>query len=384
VTLLLWIAMFNPNLAAALEMRVAIEREVKQVQVGSSSAATVKNAAGETLGELKAMSGFVAQPQDSTVALSKWQASQIWIEPADNGLVWIGDRWYRGRVLLVPSEEGLTAVNYVDIEHYLYSVLGGEMPASWPLEALKAQAVSARSYALYRRERTANTIYDVGNTTTWQVYKGVEDEYLSTQQAVNATAGQVLIHDGKIIEAVFHSSSGGHTENVEDIWTAPLPYLRAVPDFDQKAPVYEWKKTFSSEQLSSLISGIGKILSLTPERTTPHGRIITMKVIGDEGSKVVTGKELRKLLNLKSTLFTISPLYEGRDREVLVEDATEEKNIEEAESPPSSFQVVGRGFGHGLGMSQYGANALARRGYNYQQILLHYYTKTSLARIQVE
>lgn len=384
VTLLLWIAMFNPTLAAALELRVAIEREVKQVQVGSSSAATVKNSAGETLGELKAMSGFVAQPKDSTVALSKWQASQIWIEPADNGLVWIGDRWYRGRVLLVPSEEGLTAVNYVDIEHYLYSVLGGEMPASWPLEALKAQAVSARSYALYRRERTANKIYDVGDTTTWQVYKGVEDEYVSTQQAVNATAGQVLIHDGKIIEAVFHSSSGGHTENVEDIWTKPLPYLRAVPDFDQKAPVFEWKKTFSREQLSSLISGIGNILSLTPERTTPHGRIITMKVIGEEGEKVVTGKELRKLLNLKSTLFTISPLYEGRDTEVLEENASEEKNIEAPESPPTSFQIVGRGFGHGLGLSQYGANALARRGYNYQQILLHYYTKTSLARIQVE
>ncbi|MGK7904309.1 MAG: SpoIID/LytB domain-containing protein [Hormoscilla sp.] len=369
VTLLLWIAMFNPNLAAALELRVAIEREVKQVQVGSSSAATVKNAAGETLGELNAMSGFVAQPQDSTVALSKWQASQIWIEPADNGLVWIGDRWYRGRVLLVPTSQGLTAVNYVDIEHYLYSVLGGEMPPSWPLEALKAQAVSARSYALYRRERTANKIYDVGNTTTWQVYKGVEDEYVSTQQAVNATAGQVLIHDGKIIEAVFHSSSGGHTENVEDIWTAPLPYLRAVPDFDQKAPVYEWKKTFSGDTLSSLISGVGNILSLTPERTTPRGRIITMKVIGDRGEKVVTGKELRKLLNLKSTLFTITPLGES---------------AEDEDAPPSSFQVVGRGFGHGLGLSQYGANALARRGYNYQQILLHYYSKTSLARIEAE
>lgn len=367
VTLLLWIAMFNPHLAAALELRVAIEREVKQVQVGSSSAATVKNSAGETLGELKAMSGFVAQPQDSTVALSKWQASQIWIEPVDNGLVWIGDRWYRGRVLLVPTSEGLTAVNYVDIEHYLYSVLGGEMPPSWPLEALKAQAVAARSYALYRREKTANKIYDVGDTTTWQVYQGVEDEYVSTQQAVNATAGQVLIHDGKIIEAVFHSSSGGHTENVEDIWTAPLPYLRAVPDFDQKAPVYEWKKTFSGDTLSSLISGIGNILSLTPERTTPRGRIITMKVIGDRGEKVVTGKELRKLLNLKSTLFTITP-----------------ESAEDENSPPSSFQVVGRGFGHGLGLSQYGANALARRGYNYQQILLHYYSKTSLARIEAE
>ncbi|MBC6422910.1 MAG: SpoIID/LytB domain-containing protein [Hormoscilla sp. SP5CHS1] len=366
--------MLNPALAAALELRVAIEEEVKQVQVGSSSKATVKNSAGQTLGELKAMSGFVAQHQYSTVALSKWQASQIWIEPADNGLVWIGDRWYRGRVLLVPSQSGLTAVNYVDIEHYLYSVLGGEMPPSWPLEALKAQAVAARSYALYQREKTANKIYDLGDTTAWQVYQGVEDEYISTQQAVNATAGQVLIHDGKIIEAVFHSSSGGHTENVEDIWTASLPYLRAVPDFDQNAPVFEWKKTFSGDILSSLISSVGNILSLTPERTTPHGRITTMKVIGDKGEKVVTGKELRKLLSLKSTLFTISPLGESADFSGTVDE----------NSPPSSFQVVGRGFGHGLGLSQYGANALARRGYNYQQILLHYYTKTSLARIEVE
>jgi stage II sporulation protein D len=95
------------------------------------------------------------------------------------------------------------------------------MSANWPQEALKAQAVAARSYALYKRSTSGNSVYDVGDTTTWQVYKGLETEAPGTQSAVNATAGQVMTYGGKIILAVFHSSSGGHTENVEDIWTDP-------------------------------------------------------------------------------------------------------------------------------------------------------------------
>lgn len=369
VSALLWIAMLNPALAVELELRVAIEEDADRVQVGSSTNAVVKNSAGQTLGELPGMDGFAAQPTAGGIALSQWRASQIWIEPTGDGYVWIGDRWYRGRVLLVPTEDGLTAVNYVDLEHYLYSVVGGEMPPSWPMEALKAQAVAARSYALYHREKTADRFYDLGDTTAWQVYRGIEDEYVSTQRAVDETAGQALVHEGKIIQAVFHSSSGGHTENVEDIWLQPLPYLRGVPDFDFQAPVFEWTKIVSADQIKSAIADVGNILSMVPERTTPHGRIVSMNVVGDKGEKVMTGKQLRKVLDLRSTLFTVHPQPDSADK---------------ANSTPVSFTINGRGFGHGLGMSQYGANGLARRGYNYQHILQHYYTDTSLARIELE
>ncbi|OCQ94680.1 sporulation protein [Oscillatoriales cyanobacterium USR001] len=371
LSLLLWLAMLTPA-QASLILRVAVSEAASQVKIGSSTRAIVRDANGQTLGEIPAMNGFAAQPKSGKVAMARWMAGQIWIEPMGNGYVWIGDRWYRGRTLLVPQKNGLTAINYVELEHYLYSVLGAEMNGNWPQEALKAQAVAARSYALNKRSESQTELYDLENTQLSQVYKGLETESSGTYNAVDTTAGQVLTYGGQIILAVFHSSSGGHTENVEDIWSQSLPYLRGVPDFDQGAPVYQWTKTFSRSELSAKISGVGNILSIKPHRTTAFGSIITMKVEGDRGSKIVSGAALREALGLKSTRFTVTPQY---------------GNLATAENPgqpPTAFQVKGKGFGHGVGMSQWGAYNLAKQGYNYQQILLHYYQGAALAKIQLQ
>lgn len=242
------------------------------------------------------------------------------------------------------------------------------MVPSWPQEALKAQAVAARSYALYQRQSSANSVYDVGDTQAWQVYNGLEKETSTTQAAVNATTGQVLTYSGRIIEAVFHSSSGGHTENVEDVWTQPLPYLRGVQDFDQGTPVYQWTKTFTGSELSSRITGVGNIVEMEPLKKTPQGRVVSMKVTGDAGTRTISGGALRDALGLRSTLFTA----------IAVPGAGNKSN------EGRTFQITGRGFGHGLGLSQWGAYNLAQRGMNYQQIVLHYYKGTSLAKIQVQ
>jgi stage II sporulation protein D len=370
MSLLLWIAAIAPA-QAALEMRVAVEQGVNQVTVGSSTEAIVQDGTGRALAEIPAMSSLTAQSAQGKVQLDRWQAGDMWIQPTNGGVVWIGDRWYRGRTRLVASGGTLTAVNYVDLEQYLYSVVGGEMPTNWPLEALKAQAVAARSYALYQRQSSANAIFDVGDTTQWQVYGGMQEETTSTQAAVQATEGQVLTYNGQIIEAVFHSSSGGHTENVEDVWVQALPYLRGVQDFDEGAPVYQWSETVSADRLRQMIPGVGNILSLTPERTTPQGRIVTMRVTGDAGSRSVSGDELRRMLRLKSTLFAFYPA---------ANQVASTGNV----AYPTSFQISGRGFGHGLGLSQWGAYNLAQRGFTYQQIVSHYYTGTQLAKIRVE
>lgn len=355
-SLLLWIVLVSPA-HAATELRVAIKEGVSRVQVGSSTKAIIRNSAGQEVGELEAMNAFSAQGGGGNVAIGQWRSNQLWIEPKDNGYVWIGDRWYRGRTELVLTGRGVTAVNYVDLEQYLYSVLGSEMSANWPLEALKAQAVAARSFALYKRATSGNSIYDVGDTTTWQVYKGLESEAQGTHQAVDATTGQVMTYNGQVILAAFHSSSGGHTENVEDVWKQSLPYLRGVSDYDVGAPVFEWTKSFSRSQLSRLISGVGNVMALTPERTTPWGRVISMKVRGDRGTRIVSGSDLRDALALKSTLFVVNPSGNG-------------------------FEITGRGYGHGLGLSQWGAHNLAEQGVNYQQILVHYYQNATLAQVQ--
>lgn len=368
VSALIWLAMIAP--ATALELRVAISQGVKQLTVGSSTTAKVEDGAGRSLGEIASMNAFSAQTSSKGVKLAHWQASQLWIEPTAGGYVYIGDRWYRGRTKLVKSGWGLTAVNQVDLEQYLASVLGGEMNGNWPQEALKAQAVAARSYALHKRQRHSNAVYDLGRTTSSQVYKGLAAESIGTQTAVTATAGQVLTYKGQIIEAVFHSSSGGHTENVEDIWVQPLPYLRGVQDYDQGTPVYQWAANFSARELSRRISGVGNVLSMTPLRTTPHGRIVTMRVAGSSRTRTISGDALRKALNLRSTLFTVTPRFG------LVASANRASS-----KPQSFFEINGRGFGHGLGMSQWGAHNLAQSGYNHQQILQHYYQGTTLTTV---
>ena len=323
--------------AQALELRVAIKKNVAQLKVGSSTSAIVRNGAGQKIGELNPMAALAAQPQGKGITLEQLGSGEIIVEPTENGYVWIGDRWYRGRTRLVRQGNGITAVNHVDLEQYLYSVVGAEAVASWPIEALKAQAVAARSYALYKRSTASNSLYDVDTTVGTQVYKGLDSEYLTTHEAVNGTNGQIMTYGGRVILAAFHSSSGGHTENVEDIWTSPLPYLRGVVDYDQQSPVFQWTKVFSPDEISTRLGTVGKIKTMIPEKTTPHGRVITMRVIGDRGTTTVTGKQLRKVLKLRSTLFRVK-------------------------TNGSDIQVYGRGFGHGLGLSQWGAYSLAKQG----------------------
>ena len=354
--ILFWLLSIAP-VRAALELRVAVKKNNSSIAIGSSTPAVVKDSSGRILGEVAALNAFTALAKKGGVSIDKWRSGQLWLEPTGDGYVWIGHRWYRGRVRLVPQGSGVTAINHVDMEDYLYSVVGAEAIPSWPEDALKAQAVAARTYALYKRNTAKNRLWDLDTTTKTQVYKGLNTEYTTTHQAVKATAGEVMTYNGKIILAVFHSSSGGHTENVEDIWSSPLPYLRGVVDYDHNAPVFQWTKTLPQSQVSRSVGGVGNIKAMIPERTTPQGRVVTMKVVGDRGTKRISGVKLRKALDLRSTLFRVS-------------------------FHQSTMQINGRGFGHGLGLSQWGSQYLAENGVNYQQILAHYYQNAKLATIE--
>ncbi len=357
-SLLLWLMLFAPA-QAATALRVVLKEDAKQVAVGSSTNAVIRDASGKALGSVQGMSGFRAESGNGKVRLGQWESKQLWIDPQNEGLVWIGDRWYRGDTKLIHDGSDLTVINQVNLEDYLYSVVGGEMVASWPLEALKAQAVAARSYALHKQDHSAGRLYDVKSTTASQVYKGIKSETPRTVEAVNSTQGQVLTHGGKAILAVFHSSSGGHTENVEDIWHRPLPYLRGVVDYDQTAPVYRWEKRVSSTEMGQRLGNLGTVRSLIPLETTPQGRILQLKVVGDRATKSISGNQFRKALNLRSTLFQVNP-------------------------NPQGFTIYGRGFGHGVGLSQWGAYYLAQQGANYRQILGHYYQQVKLALIETQ
>ncbi len=354
LSVFIWLIFIAP--AQALELRVAIKKGVSEVKVGSSTPAVVKDGTGKVLGTLTELVPQEARAGGRGVTLGQWQGNQLIIEPNGDGVVWIGDRWYRGKTRLMRQGNGVTAINNVNLEEYLYSVVGGEAIPTWPQEALKAQAVAARTFAIYKSTAESNRFYDLDTTTATQVYKGLESEYVSTIDAVKATDGQVMTYNGKVILAAFHAASGGHTENVENVWSSRLPYLRGVVDYDQTSPVFQWSRQFRASELSQLIGGVGSIRSMIPERTTPLGRVVTMRVVGSSGSKQLSGTQIRSALKLRSTLFTVS-------------------------NNGGTFSIDGRGSGHGIGLSQWGAYGLSMQNVPYDQILAHYYQNANLTQL---
>ncbi|MBD2100301.1 SpoIID/LytB domain-containing protein [Leptolyngbya sp. FACHB-261] len=363
----------NSNADVGLQMRVALASGVPSLVIGSSTQATVTNLQGKAIGQLPAMQGTWTQAERQTLRVGDWQGlNAVWIDPSADGSLYVGERWYRGRLLLLVQGNGVLAVNYVNLRDYLYGVVGSEMPASWPLEALKAQAIAARSYALLRRER-AGDLYDLGPTEADQVYGGLQAEYNTTHQAVRETAGLVLTYRGEVAEAVYSASSGGHTESAQDIWGNNFPYLRGVPDFDTVAPNFQWTKTYSQQDLQRRLGGVGEVISLTPVKTLASGRVVSVKLVGERGSKVMSASAVRQALDLPSTLFRVMPQADEEMGDIKGRSAP---------SVPPVLQVVGRGNGHAVGMSQWGAYALASRGYNYQQILGYYYRGAALSQVQ--
>ena len=340
--------------AQAYQLRVAVARKIPQIQLATSTLAIVSDGNGQQIGELLPLKSAIAQASNNTIKFGDVSVAELWVKPSQGGYVWIGDRWYRGTVQVIPDGKQLVAIDRVDLEQYLYSVLGAEMSQDFPAEALKAQAVAARTYAIYRSQAASKKSFDVDSTQESQVYRGIANEASTTQAAVNATAGQIMTYQGKPILAVFHAASGGHTENVEDIWTNRIPYLRGVPDYDLGTPGYEWSKLLSLGELSKLLK-IDRIKSIWADRSTQFGSVVSLKVVGDT-EKTLTGSQIRTTLKLRSLRFTISPT-------------------------PDGFIFNGRGYGHALGMSQWGAYSLAQQGMTYPKILAHYYQGVDFGRL---
>jgi stage II sporulation protein D len=351
VALFLWLIAIAP--AQATQLRVAVAQKISQLNIGTSTTAIISDENDQKIGELQPQKGLIAQASNGAIKIGDTQVTQLWVKPQQGGYIWIGDRWYRGSVKVLSTGKQLLAVNHVDLEQYLYSVLGAEMSTTFPAEALKAQAVAARTYALYRSQSSSQKPFDVDSTQASQVYRGVSSEANTTQAAVNATLGQIMTYQGKPILAAFHAASGGHTENVEDIWTDRVPYLRGVPDYDADTPGNEWTKAFTLGELSKSLN-LNNIKSIAPDRTTQFGSVVSLKIDGDT-SIVLPGNKVRTALKLRSLRFTITPT-------------------------PTGFLFAGRGYGHGLGMSQWGAYSLAQQGMKYPKILAHYYQGVELGK----
>ena len=190
-----------------IEMRVAIANGVNSIEIATSTPGEIVDAKGKFLDKLVAKQAIEVLPGGPNIRVGKWTTpAGVWIKPSQGGLVFVNNRWYRGDVLLVSQGNSLLAVNYVDLEVYIGSVVGSEVYPEWPMDALKAQAIAARSYAIVHYIRPANPLYDLGNTERWQVYKGVETEWNTTVQSAQETRGVFLSYKGGVVESLYANS----------------------------------------------------------------------------------------------------------------------------------------------------------------------------------
>lgn len=260
--------------------------------------------------------------------------------------------------------QNVDRIDRVPIEEYVVGVVSGEMPVNFEIEALKAQAVASRSYVMFQMKRNKDKDFDVYDTVKNQVYLDTilqkerwNDDYINNvnkiKEAVLDTAGEYLEYNGNVVEAMFFSTSTGMTENSEEIFSSEVPYLRSVSStWDEISPSFKDTKKFCKDEFYKLLNlEYMEHLKIDIINTTSTGRIVKIAINNHE----FTGKEICLKLSLRSTFFSIKEY----DDSIIVET---------------------RGYGHGVGMSQYGAQGMAKEGYKYDQILKHYYSGVEIKK----
>ena len=342
--------------------------------------------------------------------------SNLSIKPLGGNLR-LNGKGYRGGIILTnSSQSAMDVINVLSLEEYLYGVVPNESPASWPADALKAQAVCARGFAVSNINKHASLGFNVCATTNCQVYGGLDSECSSTNAAVDATRGQVVIYDGKPIESLFYSSSGGHTANSKNVWGTSISYLCGVPDpyEPENIPNHSWSVTLSLEEIRNALAtsgiNIGNVMKLDA-KTAEDGRTYELTITGSNGTRTLTKTNTYAPFyssGVKGQKFTIvpvsaqdEPLYAanvyGNSRVAGNSVISAHGNIDSVSTnfyvitadgmhhytkgEPVAYTFTGGGWGHGVGLSQYGSMGMANAGFSYADILAHYYPGTKLGSI---
>lgn len=315
--------------------------------------------------------------------------SKIWIYPKKGSFIKINSRPYRGKFLIAAGPEGITVVNAVALEDYLRSVVPSEMEQNAGMEALKAQAVVARTYAIATRGKHKTSGYDLCSTTCCQVYKGVSEETPKTDRAVAATRSLVIYHSGKPINAYYCASCGGRTETVEDAWPGAAAVRYAVTvdcPYCAKDEKMAWRYRITQGEFVAKMRdagfNIGAVTSARLYDKTRSGRYNTVEMRGGFGTVYYSAEIFRRIFgnaNIRSAYFNIS--IEGAKIATKGFNFKEIDDIIKARNDYNNYLLnnshitfTGSGYGHGVGMCQHGAKKMASAGKNFRQIINYYFT----------
>ncbi|MFH1779304.1 MAG: SpoIID/LytB domain-containing protein [Candidatus Omnitrophota bacterium] len=290
-------------------------------------------------------------------------ADAIAIEPIGGARVYIDGRIFRGEIKVLKREQGLLVINTVNLEEYLYGVIRNEVSTWWPIEAIKAQVIAARTYALYQIKDSKGKDYDVTADVSSQVYGGIFSEKWRTNKAVDKTKGKVLAYNGAIFPAYYHATCGGSTFDASYLWKIDLPPLKGVKcGWCKRSPHYSWEKWVPRQEVRAKLEKagyvVGDIAGFEPTKKdrSGSGRILEIRIKGNITNVDILAKDFRRIIGtdvLRSANFKVTII-----------------------GPYVAFE--GLGWGHGVGMCQWGAYYMARRGKKMEEILNFYYPASKI------
>ncbi|MGE5581578.1 MAG: SpoIID/LytB domain-containing protein [Bacillota bacterium] len=351
---------------------------------------------------------------ENNIAVNFWPvgAGPLVVLPGAQLLSW-DSREYRGEFLIVAKNNRLNLINRLPLEDYLRGVVPREVPAGWPMAALKAQAIAARTYTIASLGRHSADAFDLCPTEHCQVYGGAAAETEATDRAVADTVGEVIKYRGKIISALYHSSSGGMTADAVDLWNSNVPYLKPVLDWDQNSPYTQWSKYFNWDVLQGLSSRaypqIGRVKRIQGVTFSQDGKLRKITLVGDLGQSTISGEQFRFLLGLPSSRVQIGVIYgpeplltlwwvrnEPYPQALMANQEIPGLTADLLNPPwdladpfwwlqdkePLRIVCKGSGWGHGVGLSQWGAKGMADNGFNERQILEHFYPGVTISGLK--
>lgn len=276
----------------------------------------------------------------------------------------INGKNYRGVLELMAQNNGILVINELPLEDYLIGVINSEISSSWPMEVIKVQAVIARTYAVAKREERQGALFHLESTVMDQAYDGSDLEDSRAAKGVHETEGQVLTYNGTVIQAFYHANSGGKTEASQNVWGMSLPYLQGVDDkYGLNAASSRWEQTLPLSRIASSlqVSGYktGRIMEIRAGSRNNRDRISTIILYTDRGTISIPATKFRMAVGstiIKSTNFTVN-------------------------TNGNSAYFKGRGYGHGVGLCQWGSRQRALDGFKYTEILSYYYPGTRLSNL---
>jgi len=371
---ILFISLSSTDLSAGTieipdKIRVVIANDVNELDLslrGKYLITTIET--GEQLKRGQTFFNIKIKPKAHGISFGKdyFKIHGIEIKPDREPSIYLGKRLYRGSLQIIRTEEGLLkAINIIDLEDYLKGVLYHEVSHRWPMEAIKAQAIVSRTFALYQAQQNKNNYYYLTDNVSSQVYGGVYAEKYRTNKAVDATRNMVLMYRDKILPCFFHATCGGRTEDASMLWKVDLKPLKGAScRYCKNSPHFNWQKEIDLAEIEKRLSKAGynieDLRSIKVIKRDRSGRVVSLKIKGKNFPIGITAKKFREILGprlIRSTNFNIT--IKG-----------------------DKAYIKGRGWGHGVGMCQWGAFSMAKKRRSVRSILRLYYPGAKIVRLR--